>query len=92
MLIATKQEIVDCLAEYFAKVSNPSSCSREFRSIKDRAERQYLNFDSDNREPYNNLFTMTELTTTINSTNDTAPGPDEKEIRNKQAIQIIQCL
>ena len=77
VIIATKQGIVDCLAENFSMVSDPSSCSREFKSIKDKAERQPIDFDSDNREPYNDLFTMTELTTAINGTNDTAPGPDK---------------
>ena len=89
VVIVTKQEIVDCLEENFAIVSGPSSCSREFKkSIKDRAERQHIDFDSDNRKPFNDLITMTELTTAINSNNDTAPGLEK--IHYKMFMQLPQ--
>ena len=95
IIISNKQEIVDCLAETFAGISNPSNCSAEFKKIKDREERKEIEFESSNSEPYNELFTMTELTTAINSTKATASGPDKihysmfKHLPEKTMVHIL---
>ena len=35
-IISAKVDIINCLAEAFAKVSDPSNCSAEFKIIKER--------------------------------------------------------
>ena len=70
-----KVDIINCLAEAFADVSDPSNCAAEIKIIKEREEKKYINFKGDNTEPYNKLFTMKELTSAIGNTKITAPGP-----------------
>ena len=71
-LVATKRDIVNCLAEAFVKISDPANCSTDFRKIKEKEDGKTINFDSDNAEPHDDLFAMTELTTALNNSKDTA--------------------
>ena len=51
--------------------------SDKFKKLKNRTERQRLNFTSNNMEDYNLPFTMSELHESLNKSHDTATGPDE---------------
>ena len=75
-IISVKIDIVNCLGEAFAEMSDPSNCAAEFNIIKEREEK-CINFEGDNTEPYNKLFTMKKLTSSIRNTKDNAPGPDK---------------
>ena len=94
-IISAKVNIGYCLAEVFAKVSDPINCATEFKIIK---ERRCINFEGDNTEPYNELSTMKELTVAIRNTKDTAPEPDKihysmsrhlPEIANQQVLHVF---
>ncbi|GFO44988.1 ribonuclease hi [Plakobranchus ocellatus] len=50
--------------------------SKNFQQTKQRAEKQNLNFASENNEPYNNPFIMAELKSSVNKSNESAAGPD----------------
>ena len=76
-IISAKVNIVNCLAEAFAEVSDPSNCASEFKIIKEREEKKYVDFEGNNTEPYNEFFTMKELTSAIRNTKDTVPRPDK---------------
>ena len=97
-LVATKTGIVNCLAEAFAKISDLANCSTEFKKIKEKKEGKAINFDSDNAEPYDYLFIMTELTTAINNSKDTAPILDNihysmfKHLPEKARQELLRLL
>lgn len=70
------QQIADTLA---ATISHNSSCNHytpEFQQYKSRAEKQNLQFKSNNTESYNQLFSVTELQSALRKAHDSAPGPD----------------
>ena len=75
--ISAKVDIVNCLAEAFTEVSDPSNYAAELKTIKEREESKCIDFEGGNTEPYNDLFTMKELTSAIGNTKDTAPEPDK---------------
>ena len=76
-IISAKVDIVNCLAEALDEVSDSSKCAGEFKIIKEREEKKCINFEGNNTEPYNELFTRKELTAAIRNTKDTTPGPDK---------------
>ena len=69
-------DIVNTLAETFAKNSSTENCTKEFSKVKSEKEKVRLNFNSNNEEDYNMLFSVSELTDAINKSHDTAPGSD----------------
>ena len=75
-IMSTVPAIVNCLAENFASVSDPSGDAPAFQRVRQREEQQSINFRCDNTEPYNDVFTMEELTSALNTAKDTTPGPD----------------
>ena len=90
-----------CLAEAFAKVSDSSNCSTKFKIIKERKEKKCTDFNGNNMDPYNKLFTMKELTSAIGNTKNTAPEPDRihyrmfrhlLEIAKQQVLHVFNQL
>ena len=72
-----KEDIVNSLATAFQKNSSSNNYSEEFQRFKQNAEKQRLNFSSDNTEIYNKEFKMSELLDALSKAHDTATGPDE---------------
>ncbi|GFO00730.1 RNA-directed DNA polymerase from mobile element jockey [Plakobranchus ocellatus] len=56
--------------------SASNNYSKNYQLTKQRAEKQNSNFSSENNEPYNNPFLMTELKNSIVKSNESAAGPD----------------
>ena len=73
----SEEAIANALAERLSHNSSSAKHSPEFLRAKQRAETTQLNFDTGNREEYNNLFTLEELRACLADTGSTAPGPDE---------------
>ena len=70
------QHIANTLA---ATISHNSSCNHYtpvFQQYKAQAEKHYLQFQSNNNESYNQLFSLAELQCALAKAHDTAPGPD----------------
>ena len=70
-------DIANTLAENFSKNSSITNYSQTFQTYKTSQEKRHLNFKSNNLENYNLPFSLQELSTAINSSHDTAAGPDE---------------
>ena len=48
-IISAKEDIVNCLAEAFAEVSDPCNCEAELKkTIKEREERKCIDFEGYN--------------------------------------------
>ena len=72
-----RKDIVNKLAEEFSKNSSSNHYTPRFQKYKAQAEKEKLNFNSNNSEDYNMLFNITELIESLNKSHDTATGPDE---------------
>ncbi|KAJ8018507.1 hypothetical protein HOLleu_43470 [Holothuria leucospilota] len=72
-----RADIANLLADEFECNSSSNHYSQTFQVFKRTAEKQKVNFNSDNSEDYNNLFTIKELRIALERSNDTATGPDE---------------
>ena len=66
----------------------------KFQCIKNRQERHPLIFQSDNTEPYNQPFSIDELTTALGKAHDTAPGRDQihYQILKHLPEASLQCI
>ena len=75
-LITNREEIANALAENLHKNSSTQNYTREFNRFKPKAEAKILNFGNKNTESYNMLFSIGELSDSINQANNSSPGPD----------------
>ena len=64
----TTQEIAKCLAGTFAHASRRTNYKPEFLLRKEREEQTKINFESNNEEEYNDLFSLTEMEAALNTT------------------------
>jgi len=72
-----RKDIANLLADEFQKNSSSNHYSQKFQTFKKNAEKQKLDFMSDNAEDYNIAFNITELTNALDKCHDTATGADE---------------
>ena len=75
--ITNKKDIADELAITFSKNSSAKHGNEKFAKFKQKAEKLKLNFKSNNTESYNLPFTIEELKDAIQTSHNTAIGPDE---------------
>ena len=73
-LITKPIEVANKLGEHFSSISSPRNYSPEFQSIRDA--QITLNFESDNSEAYDKIFSLREFREALSSTQATAPGED----------------
>ena len=76
-VIAAIPDIVNCLAEAFAEISDAGGGTLAFQQLREKEERKPIDFTSDNEEPYNEVFTMEELTSALSRTKDTTLRLDQ---------------
>lgn len=81
--------ISEKLAETFETISSDRNYSPEFLKLKQKEEKIHINFQSDNDEPYNDIFTINELISAVNSNRITTPGPDG--ISNLMTKHMPEC-
>ena len=72
----TEEEIVETLADHFEQQSSSAKHCEHFRSTKQQAEKTKLNFNSDNRENYNRVFSMKDLKKSIKKAKNSSEGGD----------------
>ena len=65
------------MAQEISKNSSSNNYHTEFQKYKVKAEKEHLDFDTDNSENYNVPFTIRELCDALKKSHDTATGPDE---------------
>ena len=73
----SKKVIANTLAETFSANSSINNSNPRFLTFKNNAEKPKLNFKSNNSEKYNQPFTAAELPETIETSHNTATGPNE---------------
>ena len=74
--LTEKKAIVNLLASTLKDISSVEKLHPDFKNIKTRSERRNLDFSSDESEPYNVPFTLSELKESLKKSKDTAAGPD----------------
>ena len=75
--ITERVDIANRLAQEISKNSSSNNYRTEFQKYQEKAEKQHLDFDTDNSENYNVPFTIGELCDALKKSHDTATGPDE---------------
>ena len=65
------------LAQKISKNSSSNNYSTKFQKYQEKAEKEHLDFDTDNSENCNVQFTIGELSDALKKSHDTATGPDE---------------
>ena len=76
-VLTSKTDIANAFAKSMSKVSSADNYDPNFKKFKSKQEKHQINFDSDNGEDYNELFSLDELVTSLNKAKDTAVGPDD---------------
>ena len=74
--VADPQMVADALANHFADVSKKSE-NKPYASHWQREEHKLIDFTTHREEPYNMPFSMKEFELALNSSKDSAPGPDD---------------
>ena len=75
--ITERMDIANRLAQENSKNSSSNTCRTEIKKYQEKAEKEHLDFDTDNSENYNVPFTIRELCDALKKSHDTATGPDE---------------
>lgn len=70
-------EVAEILACHYESVSSSQNYAERFQRIRQRAESRDLNFDCRESLPYNEEFTLLELTHALRNCRDTSPGNDK---------------
>ena len=71
------KDIADCLGRRFAYISGEGFCDPRFKEVKDRKEREKLDFSTEENFGYNRPITTQELEYAMNLADDSSPGPDQ---------------
>ena len=75
-LVTEKKAVANLLASTISKNSSSSRYSARFQKVKTTAEKKRCDFNSDQSEAYNHLFSLTELEQALQKANNSAAGLD----------------
>ena len=75
--ITERVDIANRLAQEISKNSSSNKYRTKFQKYQEKAEKEHLDFDTDNSENYNVPFTIRELCDALKKSHDTATGLDE---------------
>ena len=75
--ITERVNIANRLAQEISKNSSSNNYCSELQKYQEKAEKEHLDFDTDNSENYNVPFIIRELCDALKKSLDTATGPDE---------------
>ena len=75
--VTSCRDIADALADNFSHNSSSAFSTDAFTSVRCRAEKNNINFSSENVEVYNMPFSLEELQDALRRAHDTCAGPDE---------------
>lgn len=71
------KDIADCLGRRFSYISGDNSCDPRFKDLRDRVEKEKIDFGTSEKMGYNKAFTPHELDHALDLSSDSSPGPDE---------------
>ena len=75
--VTSHRDIANALADIFSHNSSSAFSTDAFKSVRCKAEKQNINFSSDNVEVYNMPFSLEELQDALRRARNTSEGPDE---------------
>ena len=75
--VTSCRDIANALADNFSHNSSSAFSTDAFASVRKKAEKQTINFSSDNAEVYNKPFSMEELRDALRRAHDISTVPDE---------------
>ena len=75
--ITETKDIANTIAKTIAENSSSKHYNQEFQTLKTIQEKYKINFDSNNLEPYNEIFSLGELEDALEKSHNSAVGPDE---------------
>jgi hypothetical protein len=75
--IESPHDIANTLGSTLSYNSSTAHYTDTFKRHKTLKESRPINFQSDNSEPYNNCFSLIELTEALRKAHDSAAGPDQ---------------
>ena len=75
--VTSHHDIANALADNVSHNSSSAFSTDAFASVRKKAERQTIQFSSDNAEVYNRPFSMEELQDALRRAHDSSAGPDE---------------
>ena len=75
--VMSHRDIANALADNFSHNSSSAFSTEAFTSVCCKAEKQNINFSSENAEVYNRPFSLEELQDALCRAYDTSAGPDE---------------
>ena len=75
-LVTDKKAVANLLASTISQNSSSSRYSARFQRVKASKEAKACNFDSDESEPYNKKFTISELKQALQKSNNSSAGLD----------------
>lgn len=86
---ASLDEQADILGEHFEFVSSSEHYTQSFRRHKLHAEKKIVPTTGGLQEPYNSLFMLHELQMALDSSGQTAPGPDGIHYQMLQHLHLL---
>jgi len=93
-----RYDIANLLADEFEKNSSSDHYPHKFQQYKQEAEKQNLDFASNNTEDYNSPFSIKELKESLDKCHDTATGPDDihyqfiKHLPNESLLVLLNIF
>ena len=75
--VTSHRDIANALADNVSYNSSSAFSTDAFTSVRCKAEKQNINFSSENVEVYNRPFSLEELQDALRRAHDTSAGPDE---------------
>ena len=75
--VTSHRDIANALADNVSHNSSSAFSTDAFASVRKKAEKQTINFSSDDAEVYNTPLSMEELRDALRRAHDTSAGPDE---------------
>ena len=69
--------IADRIGETLEEITSRDGGNPDFNAVRQAEERTPINFDNNNDHPYNAPFSLDELETALNNSNNSSAGPDE---------------
>ena len=94
-LITDRVQIANTLGAAIEKSSSSGNYSKEFQSIKAKAEKTKISFKTNNKNlRYNKKFTMRDLKRSLKKSNNSSPGPDQihYEILRHLPLETLHIL
>ena len=75
--ITSMKGIADCIGESLSQTSSLNGGTEAFNNYRTTAEKTPIDFGNNTNDDYNLPFSMNELSSALNNSNNSAPGPDD---------------